>query len=147
MMLKRQIIPSLVFGLVLVTMACSSKRENDDNSDETIAVSNEEWKEMDEFHMVMAESFHPYKDSANLEPARNHADSLVSAAERWAQAPLPERFSEDDEIKFKLNQLKVDASTFADVVKTGDDKSVGQSLTKLHDLFHEIQESWYGQSE
>jgi hypothetical protein len=60
---------------------------------------------------------------------------------------LPERFSEDDEIKFKLNQLKVDASTFAEVVKTGDDKSVGQSLTKLHDLFHEIQESWYGQNE
>jgi hypothetical protein len=99
---------------------------------------------MDEFHMVMAESFHPFKDSANLQPAINNAETLVSSADAWAEAPLPEKFAGDDEVKFKLNQLKADAASFATVSKTGDNKAIGQSLTKLHDLFHEIQESWYG---
>jgi hypothetical protein len=125
----------LVFG-------CTSKKEDHDNH-ENASASHEEWKEMDDFHMVMAEAFHPFKDSSNLEPAKNYADSMVVAADRWAEAPLPERFKGDDEIKFKLKQLKSDADTFAKVAREGDDKSVGQSLTKLHDLFHEIQESWY----
>jgi hypothetical protein len=27
---------------------------------------------------------------------------------------------------------------------TADEKILGDSLTKIHDLFHHIQESWYG---
>jgi len=69
---------------------------------------------------------------------------LKAAAETWSQATLPAKFEGDDEIKFKLDQLKADATKFEEVVKAGDDKAVGESLTKLHDLFHEIQESWYG---
>jgi len=144
MNVKKQINLWLVLGVVAVSMCCTSKKENHDEQHSSSA-SHEEWKEMDAFHMMMAEAFHPFKDSSNLEPARVYADSLVSAAEQWADAPLPEKFKGDDEIKFKLNQLKVDASTFASVSKKGDDKSTGQSLTKLHDLFHEIQESWYSQ--
>jgi hypothetical protein len=133
----------LALGLITLTFACKSKKE--DHEDLHGAAHHGEWKEMDAFHMVMAEAFHPFKDSSNLDPAKSYADTLVSAAQRWAEAPLPEKFKGDDEIRFKLNQLKDDASKFASVSKTGDDKSVGQSLTKLHDLFHEIQESWYSE--
>ncbi len=142
-MLKNQFTAWLLLGLITI-LGCTSKKENHEAHDSE-AVSHEEWQEMDAFHMVMAEAFHPFKDSSNLEPAKNYADSLVTAADRWADAPLPEKFKGDDEMKFKLNQLKSDASRFAEVAKTGDDKSVGQSLTKLHDLFHEIQESWYSE--
>lgn len=141
-MLINRFLPWLLVGIVLMIAACSSKKEKHNGHDNRSAGS-EEWKEMDDFHTVMAEAFHPFKDSSDLEPAKNKASALVSAAEEWAHAPLPEKFDGDDEIKFKLNQLKVDASTFANVVNTGDDKAIGQSLTKLHDLFHEIQESWY----
>ena len=143
MELKKRFNLLLVLGVVTVLMCCTSKKEN--HGDQHGSSAHEEWKEMDAFHMVMAEAFHPFKDSSNLEPAKMYADSLVSAAGQWADAPLPEKFKGDDEIKFKLNQLKVDASTFASVSKQGDDKSIGQSLTKLHDLFHEIQESWYSE--
>lgn len=142
-MIKKKFTSWLALGLVIIAAACSGKKEDHDNGDHRHEVAREDWKEMDDFHMIMAEAFHPYKDSANLEPAKQNAASLVAAAEKWAQSSLPEKFEEDDEIKFKLNQLKVDASTFAEVVKTGDDKAVGESLTKLHDLFHAIQESWY----
>lgn len=144
MKLKKQLNLLLALGVVIVSIGCTSKKEH--HADETEAqASHGEWKEMDDFHMVMAEAFHPFKDSSNLEPAKAYADSLVSAAEQWAEAPLPEKFKDDEEIRFKLNQLKVDASTFAKISREGDDKSVGQSLTKLHDLFHEIQESWYSE--
>jgi hypothetical protein len=140
-MLKKTFIPWAAFSVLMIVAACSTKQENSDPAEQE--AFREDWGEMDEFHMVMAEAFHPYKDSANLEPARQNAESLVSAAEKWSQSPLPEKFQGDDEIKFKLNQLKVDASTFASIADSGDDKSVGESLTKLHNLFHSIQESWY----
>jgi hypothetical protein len=145
-MLKKKLISYLVATLSIIALACSTKKE-EHNHHENQTVANADWKEMDDFHMIMADAFHPYKDSSNLEPAKNNASSLVAAADKWAQAPLPDKFQGDDEIKFKLNQLKVDASTFEEVVKSGDDKLIAQSLTKLHDLFHEIQESWYEEGE
>ncbi len=145
-MLTKKFISYLVAVLSILALACSTKKD-DHNHHEDQAAAGDEWKEMDEFHIVMADAFHPYKDSSNLEPAKNNAGALVEAADKWAQAPLPSKFEGDDEIKFKLNQLKVDASTFEGIVKSGDDKSIGQSLTKLHELFHEIQESWYEERE
>jgi len=145
-MIKITFVPSAAVIMILLTFACSNKKETD-TSEQNAEVKNEDWKEMDNFHLVMAEAFHPYKDSANLLPAKENAAALVDAADQWAQAPVPARYEDDDEIKFKLSQLKADASKFAEVAKAGDDKSVGQSLTKLHDLFHEIQESWYGHSD
>lgn len=142
-MIKKTFTSWVALGLIIIVAACSTKKEDQGSDDHHHEVAREDWKEMDDFHMIMAEAFHPYKDSSNLEPAKQNAPSLVAAAEKWSQAPLPEKFEEDDEIKFKLNQLKVDASTFAEIVQTGDDKAVGESLTKLHDLFHALQESWY----
>ena len=140
-MLKKTFVPCVTMSLMMIVAACSTKQKH--NDDANAEASREDWAEMDEFHMVMAEAFHPYKDSSNLEPARQNAASLVSVAEKWSEAPLPEKFEGDDEMKFKLNQLKADAATFASLAETGDDKSVGESLTKLHNLFHSIQESWY----
>jgi hypothetical protein len=145
-MLRKTFIPMAALGLMILAIACSGKK-NEEEHQQHGEVASVDWNEMDDFHMVMAEAFHPYKDSANLEPAKMYADSLVATADRWSSAPLPEKFSEDDEIKFKLNQLKVDASTFAEIAKTGNDKAIGESLTKLHDLFHEIQEAWYSNNE
>ena len=46
-----------------------------------------------------------------------------------------------------LQQLKTEADAFAIVSRTDDQKAIGESLTKLHDLFHELQEKWYGGGE
>ena len=98
---------------------------------------------MDDFHMIMAESFHPFRDSTDLGPAKANAEALVEAAETWLNAPIPEKVN-NDEIKGKLQALKDEAVAFAMVSKTNDDAAIGQSLTKLHDLFHGLQEEWYG---
>lgn len=126
-----------------VFAACSGKKETSDDHEHSHDTAKEEWKEMDDFHMLMAEAFHPYKDSSNLEPAKTKAPELASAAEKWASASLPEKV-DNDEIKNKLQELKTGTAAFAETVKGVDDKVIGEELTKLHDQFHAIQEAWYG---
>ena len=92
--------------------------------------------------MVMAESFHPFKDSADLEPAKASAAAMAAAAEKWRSSPLPKKV-DNEETKAKLQQLERSAAAFVETATTGDDKVIGESLTKLHDLFHELQEAWY----
>lgn len=131
---------SYVFMLLAlaVLVACSGKKESE------AAASNDQWPEMDEFHMVMAESFHPYKDSANMEPAKANAAELARVAEKWLNAPLPEKVN-NDEVKASLTQLKDGTAAFTVIVQSGDSVKIGESLTELHDIFHKIQEAWYSE--
>ena len=131
--------------VTIFAVSCSSKKEGERKAEEhvTATSTDEDWPAMDEFHMIMAETFHPFKDSANLEPIKTKASELAASAEKWLNAPLPEKVN-NDEVKTKLQQLKTDAATLSETVKSADDKTIGESLTKVHDLFHEIQEAWYG---
>ena len=138
-MVKLYTLCIIVCAFTLVITACTSKKD-DGNAG---AASEEEWKPMDEFHMVMAESFHPFRDSADLGPAKANAEAMVAAAEKWLDAPIPEKVN-NDETKTKLKQLKDEAVAFATISKTDDENAIGEALTKLHDLFHSIQEEWYG---
>lgn len=128
------------FALIVFTLAvaCSGKKD----SAEAVA-NNEEWPEMDEFHMVMAEAFHPYKDSANIEPAKANAAEMARVAEKWANAPLPEKVN-NDEVKADLAKLKEGTAEFIQISQSGDSTKIGESLTSLHDAFHKLQEGWYG---
>jgi hypothetical protein len=130
---------------VAFVVACASKKEETTTTTEE-STTTEEWAEMDAFHMVMAETFHPYKDSANLEPVKAQASELVKAAETWAAAPLPEKVN-NDEVKAKLQDLKTSSEALAQLVATGTTEEIGASLTSLHDKFHALQEAWYGGGE
>jgi hypothetical protein len=133
----------MVFGVAM--SGCSKKdgSAQEEKHEHEHEEADVEWKEMDDFHSLMAEAFHPYKDSMNLAPAKMYADSMKISAEKWASAPLPEKVDNDD-VKSKLQALKDGTTAFAESAKTGDDKTVGEALTKLHDLFHELQGLWYG---
>jgi hypothetical protein len=47
-------------------------------------------------------------------------------------------------VKGKLETLKQESQALVQTISAGDDKAIGDQLTKVHDLFHEIQEAWYG---
>jgi hypothetical protein len=128
----------LYFLLVMIVMSCST-RHKEHEGDET---NNTEWPEMDSFHMIMAETFHPYKDSSNLQPIKDHAEELKQEAIKWANSSLPEKVN-NEIVKENLLDLKTKASTLAELTKTGSDEEIGASLKDLHDLFHKIQEAWY----
>lgn len=127
----------LAAAVVITTIACQQKK-----GEETTATDSNEWPQLDAFHMVMAESFHPYADSGNLEPARKYAAEMASLAEALAGDPLPEKV--DDQVtRALLNDLARETAAFSAIADTAPDDSLAESLTSLHDLFHEIQHAWY----
>jgi hypothetical protein len=136
----------LSYLLVLIfcgMLSCTTKTETTEATYSSSADS-EEWKEMDSFHMIMAEAFHPYKDSTNLAPAKKLAEEMATEAEKWAAAALPEKVN-TDAVKENLQKLKTDTRALADLIKSGaDDAVVGSSLNALHDSFHSIMEAWHG---
>ncbi len=138
-MFKRNAIQILIPALAILALACGTGKNDHDHHEDSA-----EWKEMDDFHAIMAETFHPYKDSANLEPAKSRATELARAAEEWAMAKLPSKV-DNEGMKEKLQQLEQETAALVQAVSA--DEGVGEQLTKVHDLFHEIQESWYGGGE
>ncbi len=114
--------------------------DNKESSVEQISVS--EWPEMDSFHMVMSEAFHPYKDSANFDPVKRLAEVLAQQAEAWASAELPDKVN-NDEMKAQLNQLKEDTHALSALIKeSATDEELSLALNDLHDSFHKIMEAW-----
>jgi hypothetical protein len=144
----------LKLGVLLLSLslafACGHKKGDEhehghdgEHHHEPAAKKQKESKEMDEFHMVMAEAFHPYKDSSNLAPAKANAEDLLVAAKAWEAAELPDNESKD-KIKSLLQYQTTLAEKFREDVKSGNDETIGKSLTVMHDVFHEIQSLWYG---
>ncbi len=133
----------VAIGCLCFMAACSGKTK----TDETTNTESADWKEMDSFHMIMAEAFHPFKDSSNLAPAKKLAEEMALEAEKWSAASLPSKV-DNQEVKASLEKLKVDTRALADLIKSGaDDQSVGASLNSLHDSFHGIMEAWHGGGE
>src|SRR4051812_1853068 len=121
--------------LLLVSFSCSQKeKKTDDDS---------EWKEMDDFHTVMADVYHPLKDSNNLEPVKKQADELAVAATKWKEAKLPAKV-DNEETKEQLSSLQDGTQQLAKAIRDGDtDEVIAAKLTIIHDTFHAIMEKWY----
>lgn len=138
---------SFLLFLGISLAACSTKTNESSVADEASQTDPNEWPEMDSFHMIMAESFHPFKDSTNLEPVKRLAEEMATEADKWAATELPEKVNTED-MKARLNQLKTDTRSLADKVKAGaTDEELGAALTALHDSFHGIMEAWNGDGE
>jgi len=134
---------SILFSVaaLLTLFACGGGKH--DHQHEAANSNDSVWTGMDEFHLVMAESFHPFKDSSNLEPAKKYAPEMDSVAGVWLAAARPEKVN-TEEVKAKLEKLKTDTKLFAETVKVEADSTIAKSLTDLHDQFHALQEAWYG---
>lgn len=126
---------SLFIAWIITLQACNTRPKNHEEEPA-------DWKELDEFHMIMAEAFHPYRDSGNLQPAFRYAAQLDSLADAWNEASLPSKV-DNDAVKANLSALREETGKLSDLVALGDTTQVGASLTHLHDLFHGLQEAWY----
>ena len=132
-----------LFFVIAVFAACSGKKEAEQPlHDEAMSEDVDVWPEMDEFHQVMADCFHPFKDSANLEPAKTYADAMARSAEKWMNSTVPPSV-DNDEVKGRLKELKRQADEFAVIVHDNDEVAIGEQLSSVHDIFHELQEAWY----
>jgi len=121
-------------GFLVISVSCTQKE----------AKSEEEWKEMDAFHDLMAAAYHPVYDSSNLAPARDLADEMASSAQAWSVAPLPERV-DNEEVRATLLVLRDSSSAFnAAVAANLPDSVIKVKITDLHHVFHKLHASWEG---
>ncbi|MBX2943929.1 MAG: hypothetical protein KF860_16465 [Cyclobacteriaceae bacterium] len=72
---------SVTTFIFFICWSCSPKAES--SSDSTNEADRKEWKGMENFHVLMAESFHPYRDSANLKPVKRLAGKMIVSANSW----------------------------------------------------------------
>ncbi len=138
----------LLILLIVTSFGCSQKGGDSTEYvvEEEVMEDSDEWPELDEFHMIMAESFHPYKDSLNIDPAKANAVEMANVASRWAEATLPSKVNRD-EVTVMLAELKFETNEFSILVGSGTPEEIGTALKQLHDTFHKIQEAWYGGGE
>jgi hypothetical protein len=134
----------LLYSVVIIALSACNPQKTEPAVEEHPEKSSspDEWKEMDEFHSVMADSFHPYMESKDLGPAKANADKLVTLAGAWANSVPPEK-DNNETVKEMLVVLDALARGYLSTVKSGDDEAIGEALTKVHDQFHEIQDAWY----
>jgi len=98
-----------------------------------------QWKEMDEFHTVMATTFHPAEEG-NLQPIRTRSQEMVNKATAWKNSAIPAGYDKTATTA-ALKKLAKGTREIDKMVKANaTDKELVAKLTQLHDVFHEIME-------
>lgn len=96
-----------------------------------------EWKEKDEFHKVMAQTFHPVEDG-NYNPIRERSNEMYQKAVAWQKSAVPEGYNKKKISKI-LKKLVKESKELDKKIKAGTtDAEIKKDLTELHDIFHEI---------
>ena len=97
-----------------------------------------EWTEMDEFHEVLAVTWHPLVDEGDPQPMYDNAEELAASADAWAKSDIPAEH-DNSEIKEKLFDLSKTAQYYAEAVKENvAEEDIREMLSNVHDKFHTL---------
>ncbi len=97
----------------------------------------QDWNELKDFHKVMSQTFHP-SEEGNLEPIKTRIGEMVEKAKIVQASKFPAGF-DNEKIKKAVAQLVTDSEKLQKAIKAGSsDKKITKSLSKLHDVFHQI---------
>ena len=96
------------------------------------------WQELKDFHMVMAQTFHPMEEG-NLKPIKERSGEMLKKAQMLASSKPPMSL-QSDAIKKAIGDLVAGAANLDKIIKKkAKDERIKADLTKLHDTFHVIQ--------
>ena len=122
-------------------MSCGKKEAESEES------AGPAWPELESFHEVMADAYHPVADSGNLEPARRLSVALEERAATLASSIVPASAA-GEETSQNLAILRDSTAGFSKAVKAGQPDSVLRpSITYLHRIFHHLMEAGEGKME
>lgn len=101
-------------------------------------IEKNSWQALNDFHMVMAQTFHPAEEN-NFAPIRQRSGELVARAVDLKNSKIPASF-DTPEIRKAIDEL-VKGATELDKINTkkAKDAALKDKLSKVHDKFHEIQ--------
>ena len=105
----------------------------------TQAQEKKSWKEMDDFHAVMSQTFHPAEEG-KLDPIKKRSQEMADKAVAWQNSTAPEGFDKE-KVESSLKKLVKGTKELHKLVKAkSSDKVLKAKLAGLHDVFHEIME-------
>jgi hypothetical protein len=97
------------------------------------------WKEMNEFHTVMSETFHPAEEG-KLDPIKKRSQEMAEKAVAWQKSTAPEGYDKE-KVNVSLQKLVKGTKELNQLVKAkSSDKVLTDKLSGLHEIFHEIME-------
>jgi len=97
------------------------------------------WKELDDYHKVMASTFHP-SEEGNLQPIKERSGELAAKAKALKKSSIPAAYRKEG-VKKSLNLLAKESKALDKMVrKKKPDADITKSLAALHDRFHEVME-------
>lgn len=121
--MKLKTIPFLLFLFVVNSISAQSVFDK--------------WPEMKSFHEVMSQTFHPAEEG-NLEPIKTRSDELMNKAAYLLKSNIPEEFR-TKAILDTLEKMQLESKSLNSlVVAKAKDEEIFNSLSGVHDTFHEI---------
>ncbi len=130
---------ALVLALLLTSGAASLSAQAAPAKPMDASHAMSGWKELDAFHMLMMETWHPVKKSGDLAPIRAKAAAMSNAATTWAAAAVP-KACDTKPIRDAVAAVARDSRSLAELVaKQGADADVKKSLSSLHDTFEIVE--------
>lgn len=97
-----------------------------------------EWKERDNFHQVMGQTFHPVEEG-NFAPIRERSGEMLEKAIAWQDSQIPSEFAGIAGLKENLAKLVAGSEALYTKIKMKcSDEEIKTDLTALHDVFHDI---------
>lgn len=102
-----------------------------------VSFAGEKWTELEAFHKVMSETFHPAEEG-NYQPIKDRIGEMVGAASSMVTNPVPAEYNKP-EIIDAAKKLETESKALEEKIKAGaTDQAIFTDLNVLHDTFHTI---------
>ena len=92
------------------------------------------WKELDAYHMVMMQVWHPAKEKGDLAPIRGQAGKLADAADVWARATVPSACDTPDN-RANIATIRTESRALVTLAGSGSDADLKAALAAVHERF------------
>lgn len=97
------------------------------------------WPELDDYHAVMAKTFHPAEEG-NLKPLYANAEELATKASILKKSVVPAKYQKPG-VKESVETLEKESVALAKMVKKKkSEDELKKAIFALHDRFHEVME-------
>jgi hypothetical protein len=97
------------------------------------------WEELDAYHTVMAQTFHPAEEG-NLKPLMERSGELAEKAKTLKASAIPEKYQKEG-VKTSIKLLAKESKAIDKFVKTKpSDADLTKAITALHERFHQVME-------
>lgn len=105
----------------------------------SVSAQKAAWKELDDYHAVMAATFHPAEEG-NLQPVLTRAGELAEKATVLKKSAVPADYQKEG-VKTSVDLLAKESKALAKMIKQKKPEAeVKKGIFALHDRFHEVME-------